>query len=140
MDDKLFGTRNKRGDFRPNTALQPTPLWIRPFNWKKVLQWIPSYLFPWNFLWLLSAVIYWELVIPEKEVMQTLSWDWVVTLFLVNSIAITAWFGIFEWYLYHKKNQENRFKYNGQFPAEKPMDYFWFNSQNIDSPTAIFHG
>ena len=133
MDDTLFGSHNKRGDFRPNEALKTTPLWIKPLDLKKILQWIPGYLFPWNFLWLISAVLYWELVIPEKEVMQTLSWGWIFNLFLVNGLAITAWFGVFEWQLYHRRNQGKRFKYNGLFPAEKPMEYFWFKSQNIDN-------
>lgn len=133
MDDLKFGKRNKRGDWSPNTPLEVAPFWSWPPKFLSLLKWIPEYLFPWNAFHLGTTLLYWYFVIPDREVMMDLSWDWALWLYAVNAAAIFAFYGSIELIFYVKRKQGNRFKYNAKFPSEQPSDVFWFKSQNIDN-------
>jgi sterol desaturase/sphingolipid hydroxylase (fatty acid hydroxylase superfamily) len=133
MDDLAFGTRNKRGDWNPNKPAAYAPLFTIPPRPLAFLKWLPSYFFPYNALFAASAVLWWNFVIPNVETMKTLEWGWILRLFVVNSIAVFAFFGLFEWRLYRQRKQGNRFKYNGRWPSEHSSDAFWFKSQNLDN-------
>ena len=133
MDDLQFGTRDKRGNWSPNEALDVAPFWRRPFSLPKVLAWIPGYLWPWNAFHMATALIWWFFVVPDVEVLKTLSWRWALWLYTVNAAAIFVFYGAIELFWYVKKKQGTRFKYNHKFPAESPSDVFWFKSQNIDN-------
>ena len=133
MDDLQFGTRDKRGNWSPNEALDVAPFWRRPFSLPKVLAWIPGYLWPWNAFHMATALIWWFFVVPDVEVLKTLSWGWALWLYTVNAAAIFVFYGAIELFWYVKKKQGTRFKYNHKFPAESPSDVFWFKSQNIDN-------
>jgi len=133
MDDLKFGTRNKRGDWTPSAHLELPPFWQRPFKLGKVLAWVPEYLFPWNAFHMATALLYWFYVVPDVEVMQTLSWGWALWLYAVNAGAIFVMYGSVELFWYVRRKQGTRFKYNAKFPGEQPSDVFWFKSQNIDN-------
>lgn len=140
MDDLQFGKRNKRGDWAPNEPAGIAPIWAFPPHFMKVLKWLPQYFFPYDILWVLSALAWWHWVLPDVEVMKHLSWGWIAKLFIVNVLAIFAFFGVYEWRLYINRAQGTRFKYNGKWPSENKSDVFWFKSQNIDSMLRIlFH-
>ena len=133
MDDLQFGTRNKRGDWAPNTHLEVAPFWHRPFSMLKVLRWVPGYLFPWNAFHMATALLYWAYIVPDVEVMKTLSLGWALWLYAVNAAAIFVMYGAIELFWYVRRKQGTRFKYNAKFPSEQPSDVFWFKSQNIDN-------
>lgn len=133
MDDLLYGTRDKRGNWAPNEPAATAPLFVFPPQPMNVLRWLPHYFFPYNALFFLSALVWWAWVIPPVEVMQTLAWGWVLKLFLANAIAVFLWYFAFELHLYIRRAQGSRFKYNGKFPADAPSDVFWFKSQNLDN-------
>lgn len=133
MDDLVFGTRNKRGDWKPNEPVALPPIWRRPFSLAAVLRWLPDYLFPWNAFHLVTALLYWRFVIPEVEVMRTLSWGWGLWLYAVNGLCIFVMYGSVELFYYVRRKQGTRFKYNAKFPADAPSGVFWFKSQNIDN-------
>lgn len=133
MDDLQFGTRDKRGNWSPNEALDVAPFWRRPFSLPKVVAWIPGYLWPWNAFHMATALLWWFFVVPDVEVLKTLSWGWALWLYTVNAAAIFVFYGAIELFWYVKKKQGTRFKYNHKFPAESPSDVFWFKSQNIDN-------
>jgi sterol desaturase/sphingolipid hydroxylase (fatty acid hydroxylase superfamily) len=57
---------------------------------------------------------------------------------LRNAALVFVVYGLLELRLYMQKRQGNRFKYNGQFPADKPSDVFMFKSQNIDNIIRTF--
>jgi sterol desaturase/sphingolipid hydroxylase (fatty acid hydroxylase superfamily) len=115
VDDLQFGSRDKRGDYKPAKYLEIAPFWAWPPQVGKVLKWIPAYLWPWNFFFMAVTLAYWYWVLPDVETMKTVSWGWAL------------------WLYYVKKTQASRFKYNHKFPSEQPSDVFWFNSQNIDN-------
>ena len=80
MDDLKYGTRNKRGDWAPKDPLEVAPFWQWPLKHGKILAWLPNYLWPWNTLHMAITLAYWYLVIPDPEVMKTLSWGWALWL------------------------------------------------------------
>lgn len=140
MDDLLTGKRNKRGDWAPNEPADIAPIWYFPPSLKKIVRWLPSYFFPYDIIWIVSAFAWWHFVLPDVETMKTLGFGWIAKLFIVNTLALFAFFGVYEWRLYVKRAQGTRFKYNGKWPSENKSDVFWFRSQNIDSMLRIlFH-
>lgn len=138
MDDLKYGTRNKRGDWAPNQPVKTAPLFAFPPRLKAVLKWLPHYFFPWNMIFAASAVAYWAWVIPPVERLQTLGIEWIAWLYVVNAISVFLFYGAFELHLYVFKRQENRFKYNGRFPADQKSKAFWFESQNLDNILRTF--
>ena len=133
MDDTLDGTRDKRGDWRPNEALDIAPFWHRPLRVKRLLHWFVEYLWPWNAFHMATALAYWYFVVPDVETMATLSWGWALRLYAVNAVGILALYGGIELFYYAKRRQGTRFKFNHKFPAEHPSEVFWFRSQNLDN-------
>ncbi|MDE2383010.1 MAG: sterol desaturase family protein [Alphaproteobacteria bacterium] len=134
MDDLKFGTRDKRGYWRPKAKLEPAPLLNLPFNLLAIVKWLPAYLFPWNIIWALSAVAYWHFIVaPDYEAMKVYAWGWALKLFIVNCIAVFLFYGAFELRLYMRRAQGTRFKYNSKFPADHKSPAFFFQSQNFDN-------
>ena len=121
MDDLKFGTRNKRGDWAPGARLEIAPYWDRPFNLRKVVSWIPEYLFPWNAFHMATALLWWFFVVPDVEAMKTLGWGWALWLYAVNAAAIFVFYGTFEVIYYVRRKQQTRFKYNARFPGDHPL-------------------
>ena len=138
MDDRAFGTRDKRGDWAPTAPVEVAPFWTWPPPWAKILAWLPGYLWPWNAFHLATALAYWFLVVPEIETMRTLGWGWALWLYAVNAAAIFVMYGSIELFWYVRRVQGTRFKYNHKFPSEQPSDVFWFKSQNLDNVLRTF--
>lgn len=133
MDDTAFGTRDKRGDWKPNKTLSFAPFWEGQLSGRKLLNWFVSYLFGWNLVFFASAILWFAFVLPDRATMATLQWGWTLKLFAANWLTIALFYGFFEWRYYREKVQDLRFKYNGKFPAEQPSDVFWFSNQSIDN-------
>ena len=138
MDDLRFGTRNKRWDYTPNDPLQTGPLLAWPPRPLAVLRWLPGYFLPWNLLFFTLGLALWFWLTPEKEVMQTYAWGWVLWIWSRNTVLVAAFYGLMELRLYIRRAQGNRFKYNAKFPADAPSGVFWFKSQNLDNALRSF--
>ena len=136
MDDLKFGTRDKRGNWSPNEALQIAPFWRGKFG--ELGGWLVSYIWPHNAIFLLITVAYWYFVLPDWNTMKTMSWDWGLLLLAANLAGVLAMFGAVELFYYVKRKQGTRFKYNHKFPADQPSDVFWFKNQNIDNALRTF--
>ena len=80
MDDLQFGTRNKRGDWAPSAPLEIASSWASPPNLLKFLHFMVGYLWPWNAFHMATTLLYWYFIIPDVEVMKTLSWGWALWL------------------------------------------------------------
>ena len=138
MDDLKFGKRNKRGDWAPDRPVETAPLFAFPPRLTAVLKWLPHYFLPWNAIFAASAVAYWAWVIPPVETMTSLRIGWIAWLYAVNAVAVFLFYGAFELHLYVLKRQQNRFKYNGKFPADQKSNAFWFERQNLDNILRTF--
>jgi sterol desaturase/sphingolipid hydroxylase (fatty acid hydroxylase superfamily) len=133
MDDLTSGTRNKRGDWAPKAIAEIAPIWAWPPQLPKILSWLPGYFWPWNAFHMATTLAYWYWIIPSTETMKTLNWGWALWLYAVNAVCIFVMYGAIEYFYYVQRKQGTRFKYNTNFPADKPSDVFWFKSQNIDN-------
>jgi sterol desaturase/sphingolipid hydroxylase (fatty acid hydroxylase superfamily) len=133
MDDLNFGKRDKRGHWSPTAALSPAPVFVLPPQPLQLVKWLPSYFLPWNVCFMASAAVFCFYLTPGPETTKVLGWQWITLLFLTNFAAFLAFYGLIELRLYVLRRQENRFKYNPNFPADKKSDAFFFGSQPIDS-------
>ena len=138
MDDLTYGTRNKRGDWAPNAALQSAPIFVWPPQPVKFLKWLPGYFLPWNVMYMALGAIYWFYLTPSLATMQTLAIGWIAYLFARNCVVVLLIYGALEWRLYRRKAQGGSFKYNAKFPAETPSGVFMFQSQTIDNIIRTF--
>jgi len=138
MDDLKFGTRDKRGNWRPNARLEVGPLFDMPWNPVRVLKWIPSYFLPWNALYFVIGAVFWVYLTPERATLQSFGWDWVILIYLRNAAVIAAIYGGLELRLYLRRAQGARFKYNVKFPADHPSNVFMFKSQTLDGIVHTF--
>ncbi len=136
MDETLYGTRDRRGHYKPKALLKIAPLY--PPRWREIPAWLPSYFLPWNVVFAASAVLYWFLFIPPVETLQTFEPGWVLRLYLINVIAVALFYGAFEFRLYWIRAQGDRFKYNPRFPGDAKSRQFWFHNQNIDNILRTF--
>lgn len=133
MDDLLYGTRNKRGDWSPRQHPEVAFFWSRPLDLRAWGKFLIGYIWPWNAFHVAVTLLYWNVLLPDWDTMKTLSWSWVLWLYMVNGIGIFLMYGSIEAIYYWKRKQGTRFKYNAKFPSEQPSDVFWFKSQNIDN-------
>lgn len=138
MNDLDYGTRDKRGHWSPKDPLEIAPVFVFPPRPFAFLKWLPGYFLPWNVIWMLSALAWYYLVVPERAVLAVLEWGWVLRLFAVNCVAVFLFYGAFELQLYIRRRQANRFKYNPKFPADHPSPAFFFKRQNVDSLIRAF--
>lgn len=136
MDDLEVGTRDKRGNWAPNARLEIAPIWRG--DWGKMGRFLLDYLWPWNAFHMGVTLFYWHFILPDWEVMKTLSWGWALWLYAVNCAGIFLMYGAIEFFYYWKRRQGTRFKYNPKFPGDQPSDVFWFKSQNIDNVLRSF--
>ena len=133
MDDIEFGTRDKRGNWRPNDPLSPAPILVWPWHLGKFLNWLPVYFLPYNVVFFAIGAVFWYLLTPSKETLETLEWKWALWIFGRNCALILVLYGALEVRLYVKRRQGTNFKYNGKFPSDHPSDVFWFKNQNVDN-------
>jgi sterol desaturase/sphingolipid hydroxylase (fatty acid hydroxylase superfamily) len=138
MDDLKFGKRNKRGDWAPREPLATAPLFVFPPRPVDFVKWLPSYFLPWNVLYMALAALIWLFLTPSEDTLKTLAPDWIVYLLARNSLIVALIYGFLELRLYVKRSQGPHFKYNGQFPADKPSDVFMFKKQNVDNIIRTF--
>ena len=138
MDDLSYGTRNKRGDWAPNGALQNAPIFVWPPQPTKFLKWLPAYFLPWNVLFMALGALYWFYLTPSVETMKTPAIGWIAYLLVRNSVGVLLIYGALELRLYMRRAQGGGFKYNAKFPADTPSNVFMFQSQNIDNMIRTF--
>ena len=85
FDDSKYGSRNKRGDWKPYKLSTNIPFFDWPFSLTKNLKWllgIPGYIVPWTFFYGLIAVILWVYFTPSIETLKNFNFDKV---FIFNS-------------------------------------------------------
>jgi sterol desaturase/sphingolipid hydroxylase (fatty acid hydroxylase superfamily) len=138
LDDLKSGSRNARGDWSPTEPLHIGPLLQLPWSPLTILKWLPKYLFPYNLPFFGMAVLIWLFLTPSRETLKTLDIGWIAFLLFRNAALIGVFFGAMELRLYVRRRQSNRFKYNGNFPADRPSEVFLFKSQVYDSVLRTF--
>ena len=135
MEEQNFGTRDKRGFWKPNELIGYGPLLAFPIRILKILSWLllyPGFLLPWGIFFIFLASILWLYLTPSMETLKNFDLNWILYLFFRNLILISILWGILHFRLYYKQVQKNKFKYNGKF-QDKPNKNFLFNKQIFDN-------
>ena len=132
MDDLAFGTRDKRGNWKPSKALAYPHVFALPIKPGAILRGIPDYLAPWNFFYAAVGVAFWLWLTPPMEAMKTFSLGWVAFILARNLAVVILFFGGFHLRLYWQRRQGTQFKYNGKW-LETDNPVFLFRNQTVDN-------
>lgn len=135
MDDGKYGTRDKRGNWKPFKRIEYPPVFVwppRPYGFVKWLLGYPGYVFPWNLFFSAIAVLCWSYLTPPLEAMKVFEPGWIGFLFARNIVLALLFFGAFHLWLYVRKAQGSAFKYNGKW-LEKDNAVFLLRNQTIDN-------
>ncbi len=135
IDDSKYGSRNKRGDWKPYKLSSNIPFFDWPFSITKNLKWllgIPGYIIPWTFFYGLIAVILWVYFTPPIETLKNFHFNWFFYLLVRNLIITIICAGGLHFFLYIKKTQGNSFKFNAK-GMEKNNKNFYFKDQTLDN-------
>lgn len=135
MDDALYGTRDKRGDWKPNKLIEYPPVFIWPARPIRFMKWLfgyPGYILPWNLVYAFFAATLWFYLTPDMATMKTFSAGWVAYLLARNWLIVLLFFGGFHLRLYIRKRQGSSFKFNSNWPStDNPA--FLFRNQTADN-------
>ena len=91
MNEKDFGYRNEKGFWIPNELLIPKPVLKDIFNLNKIFKNIfgfPGYLFPYNILWAVMALLIWFYFTPDIKTMKNFNLDWCLFIYVRNAVII----------------------------------------------------
>ncbi len=135
VNENQFGSRDKKGHWRPFSRVDYGPLFRWPSEPMQLFKWLfrwDGYIFPWNFIYALVAVLVWTYFTPPMETMKSFSIDWIAYIAIRNGVLMTLWYGAFHLWLYVRRNQGTTFKYNPKWP-ETDNSAFLFKNQTIDN-------
>lgn len=132
MDDLAFGTRDKRGNWKPSKAIEYPRVFVWPVDFRAILGWVPEYLAPWNFLYAAIGVVFWLWLTPSIETMREFAPGWVAFILGRNIALVLAFYGWFHVRLYRQKRQGTKFKYNGKW-LDTHNPTFLFKNQTVDN-------
>jgi len=140
MDDTQFGSRDRRGYWKPDRRIEYPPAFVWPARPVRFLKWmfgIPGYLLPWNLFYLGVTLAFWIFLTPEIETLRTFSVGWVAYLLARNALLVLLFFGAWHLRLYIRKSQDTRFKFNESWPSTDNAA-FLFRSQTADNMVWTF--
>lgn len=140
LHEREHGSRDARGNWRPDVGVVLPPLIVWPPRPKAALTWVvgyPGFVFPWNALYLAVAAIAWWLFTPSFDAQafndaQYLSAGWIGRVLVRNFAIVCIWYSLLHVRLYSRRSQGDRFKYNAKFPG-RPSKRFTFGSQRRDN-------
>ena len=130
-----YGSRDRRGHYRPNKKVGYPPVFIWPAQPIKALKWIisiPGYFLPWNLFYVLVGLISWFFISPPLEAYAQLEIQTILIVLLRNSGLVLLYFGGFHYRLYVKRAQRSEFKFHPKWPSESSK-LFLFHNQNLDN-------
>jgi hypothetical protein len=113
MDDALFGTRDKRGDWKPNKLNEYPPVFVWPARPVKFAKWL-GYILSWNLFLPCLVLFYGIYATPSVETLQHFAPGWIAFLLARNALIVFLFYGAFHLRLYMQKAQGTQFKFNGK--------------------------
>lgn len=127
--------RDARGEWRPDHPASYLPLFVWPPQPKAVLRWIigsPGFVWPLNFVLLLTAAFSWLYTQPALARCVHFEWDWIGQIWLRNLALIWLFYGGFYWLMYILRVDGTKGKYSSKWPA-KNASRFLFKNQTYDN-------
>jgi len=135
MDDSLYGTRDRRGNWRPFEPAHYPPVFVWPAQPVRFIKWLlgyPGFVLPWNLLYAAVGAILWVYFIPPAETMRAFSPISLAYLFVCNAVIVLLFFGSLHVRLYVRRKQGTSFKFNPKWPSAD-NSAFLFRNQTIDN-------
>ena len=84
-------------------------------------------------LFVASGALFVFFLTPEGETLETLEWDWSLSIVLRNSVAVAVLYGVFELHHYVRRAQAKRFKFSGKLSADSRNPSFILGREAIDN-------
>jgi sterol desaturase/sphingolipid hydroxylase (fatty acid hydroxylase superfamily) len=134
MPEEQATTLTRRGDWAPDHAIEYPPVFVWPPRPTAFLRWFlgaPGYLLPFNALYALVAILVWNFATPSVATMSTWGVGWVTFVLARNAVLLVLWYSAFHVWLYVRKHQDTRFKYNPKWPGRG--ERFTFGSQTREN-------
>ena len=135
MKESDFGKEDSKGNWLPNKKISYAPLLNWPIKPLKIIKWIfgfPGFFLPWNFFYILLAVLVWFYLTPSIEKMMVLNFDWIFLIYFRNIFLTITIYGAWHFWFYILKSQEKKFKYNKNWPSKNSKN-FLFKNQTYDN-------
>ena len=110
--------RDERGHWQPEGEKLPNPVFDWPPKPLKVARWLYNYLFPWNLIYMLVAVLTVTYLQPEMSRMARFSADWILYIFARNQVMLIVIVSAWYLWLWGRKSQGFQFKYTAGWMAK----------------------
>jgi len=129
-------TAKKRPEwnYKPDLPIKASPVFEWPPSPARIGRWFAQRWMPLteNAVLVVIGLVCWTWLQPSMETMKTLSWDWVLAIWLRNFILIFMVAGALHWYFHREKKQGKKLKYD---PREgmPPSKLFTFGTQVHDN-------
>ena len=124
--------RDERGNWQPEGVKLPNPVFDWPPKPVKVAKWLYNYLFPWNLIYMLIAVLTVVYLQPEMSRMTRFSADWILYIFVRNQVMLIVIVSAWHLWLWGRKSQGFQFKYTPDWMA-KGKKQFLAGNQLFDN-------
>jgi sterol desaturase/sphingolipid hydroxylase (fatty acid hydroxylase superfamily) len=135
MHDELKEERDAQGEWTPDALPEPAPIFAWPPRVRKSLSWLfapEGFLWPYNLLYALMAVVAWIYFTPDLSRTATFQVDWMAQIYLRNVVLVSVIAGGLHWRLYTKRAQGEHFKYTNKWMANNSKK-FLFGNQTYDN-------
>jgi len=135
MLDAEWGKRDSRGEWQPEQLPEPSPLFRWPWRPRIILKYLfapQGFLWPYNLLYALLAVISWKYFTPGFERTARFEIGWIAELYLRNAVLLILIAGGLHLRLYITRGQGSKFKYSNKWLATHDRK-FLFGNQTADN-------
>ena len=133
--------RDRRGYWTPVEPIRYPPVFQwppRPGPALGFLAGVPGYFAPWPLFYLALAAALWTWTTPEDATLAVLSPGWIGWLVARNAVIVALFFGAWHWWLYRRRAQGERWKFNAAFPDDRPNPAFIGGTQTRENVLLTF--
>ena len=123
--------RDERGYWRPEGVGAPNPWFTWPPKPRAAALWLKEYLWPYNLLFMVVAIVTWAYLTPEMSRMKEFRAGWIIEIFLRNQIMLIGCATVLHVSMWTLKTQGYRYKLSLKWMG-KSKKFLW-NDQVRDN-------
>ena len=128
--------RDKRGFWQPERGTAPpSPLFAWPPRPTEAFKWLfgfPGYLFPWNVIYMVIAMLTWNYLQPPLSQCVDFQASWIFAIYVRNQVMLVIIVSAWHLRLWSFKSQGFKFKYTSDWMATGKRKFLW-NNQLYDN-------
>ena len=130
--DDIYKEKTSSTYWEPN-QIEPVGLYFWPLNFQKIFLWLTSTISnPRLYIQLGILAITWFFLTPDLDVMKELEFEWIILIYIRNVFLLFLVVAPIHYWLYVKKAQGAKFKFNSKWPNMNEKK-FLFNNQTKDN-------